>query len=86
MPYVEVHIDAEDYISDIKTEHLQRELKRRGADVPENDMNWIVEELMYAWNNRDLLAFERAIKSMGGVEKEYGHREAINRALNLLTP
>lgn len=49
-------------------------------------MNWIVEELLYAWNNDDRLAFERAIKSMGGVEKECGHREAINRALNFLNP
>jgi hypothetical protein len=70
MPYVQVHIDAEDCIADISSEQLAKELRKRGHDIDDRILERIKDELSFAWRYRDEQAFDRAMRMLTDSEKE----------------
>ncbi len=70
MPYVETWFDAIDYIDEITTEQLQKELKRRGHDMGEKTIDLIKADLEEAWETRDDVMFNRALRMIENPENE----------------
>lgn len=54
--------DATDYIDDISTENLARELERRKHPVKDQyQLRDVTETLVEAWNLKDRLLFDKAL-------------------------
>lgn len=70
MPYVETWFDAIDYIDEITTEQLEKELKRRGHDIGAKTIDIIKTDLDEAWVTGDEVLFNRAIRMIENPENE----------------
>lgn len=73
-----VDFDPEDYIDDIRTESLLKELMRRNAPFERSTtLPTIREELIEAWQRRDEIGFYRALALIEDPD------EAEQRAANI---
>lgn len=77
MPYVETWFDAIDYIDEITTEQLEKELKRRGTNLSEPLIDVIRDELELAWDKQDDVSFQRAIAMLQDPDKEEKRRDRV---------
>lgn len=77
MPYVETWFDVIDYIDEITTEQLEKELRRRGHDIDEKTIDLIKADLDDAWERRDEVVFQRALRMLENPEREEARRMKI---------
>jgi hypothetical protein len=75
MPYVEVFVEADDYISDVSTEALRRELDRRLGHVADTETHpWtalgIAQDLRTAFYARNASRFEAILSVLEDVGRK----------------
>jgi hypothetical protein len=89
MPYVDVWIDAKDYIDDLSTEDLKKELIKRETEALEPEIIKAIEiELISAFENRragSSAGFNRGARQMTPQEKLKRAKEIVAELRELMT-
>ena len=65
----------EDYITEIDTDDLEAELRRRKKPVPESDYESLAANLRDAWAGGDAVRFERLLILLESTERQRADRD-----------